>query len=307
MKYLAVLLLLLAQHDHMHMQSKAALKVDDNPTAHVLTVEIGPLNLPANTSHDKAEQMPPRTFDVPFDGWITAYHPALVTPTGQPIPGRLLHHVAFWNQNRSDFLCPNKLEHIFGAGGEMNDWPSLPGFGYRVHKGDKILITTMFHNPTVTDYPQTILRVKIEYALADANLKSVYPAWFDAKQCGDSDFPLQADGTKVAGDFTLNYTGRLLGVGGHMHDYGEQLTLTKSPNDSIAKLPAELDAQGHITGMPIVMFVDRGGYTLNKGDHVEVVGTYGKPRTPNADGMAIVVGYFLPNNDRDMNGLRHAK
>lgn len=300
-----------AQHDHMHMSSSAALKVDDDPAAHVLTVELGPLNLPAHTAHDKAEQMPPRTFDVPFDGWITAYHPALVTPAGQPIPGRLLHHVAFWNTNRADFLCPNKDEHIFGAGGEMNDWPALPGFGYRVHKGDRIRITTMFHNPTATDYPQTVLRVKMEYAPAAAGLKSVYPAWFDAKECGESDFPLNANGTVQTGTFHLNYSGRLLGVGGHMHDYGQQLMLSvlkpsAAPNqqpDAIASLLSKLDNEGHIVSMPVVMFVQGGGYPLVKGESVEVVGTYGRPRIPNADGMAIVVGYFLPDNDADMAAL----
>ncbi len=297
--------LAVAQHDHMHMSSSAAVKVDDNLADHVLTVELGPLNLPARTPHDKAEQMPPRTLEIPFDGWITAYHPSLVTPDGRPIPGRLLHHVAFWNTDRADFLCPNKDEHIFGAGGEMNDWPALPGFGYRVHKGDRIRITTMFHNPTGTDYPQTILRVKMEYAPAGANIKSVYPAWFDAEKCGESDFPLQASGTKVQAILPINYSGRLLGVGGHMHDYGELLTLEKSKPavDRIATLPAKLDDQGHIQSMPIVTFLDRGGYPLNKGDHVEVVGTYGKPRIPNADGMAIVVGYFLPDNDADMADL----
>ena len=295
-----------AQHDHMHMSPSAALKVDDDPAAHVLTVTLGPVNLPANTTHDHVAQPMPLMLEIPFDGWITAYHPSLISGDGQKVPGRLLHHVAFWNTNRGDFLCPNKDEHIFGAGGEMNDWPALPGFGYRVHKGDRIRITTMFHNPSSTPYPQTFLRVKMEYAPADAGLKSVYPAWFDVKQCGDSDFPLQPNGTKMQGAFTLNFSGRLLGVGGHMHDYGEHLALRKVVSGDpgvgapIAELMAELDTAGHITGMPIVMFLDTGGYPLNKGDRVQVTGRYSPPRVPNADGMAIVVGYFLPNNDADM-------
>lgn len=289
----------------MRMSHSAGMKVDDDAAAHTLTVTLGPLNLPANTPHDKAEQIMPQVLTIPFDGWITAYHPALVTPEGQPITAHLLHHVAFWNEGRSDFLCPNKLEHIFGAGGEMNDWPALPGFGYRVHKGDHIQITTMFNNPTSTDYPQTLLRVKIEYATDEANLKSVYPAWFDAKECGDSDFALQPNGTKQIGLFDIHYNGRLLGVGGHMHDYGGLLTLDKfePSEDRIATLPAKLDGEGHIVSMPIVMFLDRGGYALKKGDRVQVEGTYGKPQIKNAHGMAIVVGYFLPDNDADMGKL----
>ncbi|MGH9521071.1 MAG: hypothetical protein ACRD3E_00915, partial [Terriglobales bacterium] len=64
--------------------------------------------------------------------------------------------------------------------------------------------------------------------------------------------------------------------------------------------PAKLDDKGRIVSMPIVTFLDRGGYPLKKGDRVQVTGTYGKPAIPDAHGMAIVVGYFLPDNDADM-------
>jgi hypothetical protein len=291
----------LAQHDHMHMASSAGLKIEHDAAAHTLTVLLGPLNLPANTTHDHIAQPAPQMLEIPFDGWITAYHPSLASPDGQAVPSRVLHHVAFWNTNRADFLCPNKDEHIFGAGGEGNDWPALPGVGYRVHKGDRIRITTMFHNPTATSYPNAVLRVKMEYAPAGANLKSVYPAWFDVQQCGESDFPLQADGTHLTGDIPVNFAGRLLGVGGHMHDYAKRLLLLDTvANQPVASLDATLDEQGHIRSMPIVTFLDRGGYALAKGSKLQVVADYEKPRTPNADGMAIVVGYFLPNNDADM-------
>ncbi len=103
---------------------------------------------------------------VPFEGWLKAYHPRMTDAAGATLPGRVAHHVAFWNTARSDFLCPNKLEHIFGAGGEMNDWLALPGYGYRVRKGDRILVTSMFHNPTDASYPSAWLQVKIEYQLA---------------------------------------------------------------------------------------------------------------------------------------------
>jgi hypothetical protein len=302
---LAVALSAFAQHDHMHMTAQAGLKVENDAAAHTLTVALGPLNLPANTTHDHVAQPAPQILEIPFDGWITAYHPTLLTSDGQPAPGRLLHHVAFWNTNRADFLCPNKDEHIFGAGGEMNDWPALPGFGYRVHKGDRIRITTMFHNPTDTSYLQAVLRVKMEYAPADANIKSVYPAWFDVKTCGDSDFLLAADGTRRTATLKLEYSGRLLGVGGHLHDFGEELVLTRQlpQREEIADLKAQVDPAGHIRSIPIVTFLDRGGFRLRKGDSVEVDGTYGKPRVPHADGMAIVVGYFLPDNDADMAAL----
>src|ERR1041384_1924715 len=68
-----------AQHEHMHMASTAGLKVDHDAASHTLTVTLGPLNLPANTTHDHVAQPAPQVLEIPFDGWITAYHPSLVT------------------------------------------------------------------------------------------------------------------------------------------------------------------------------------------------------------------------------------
>jgi hypothetical protein len=294
-----------AQHEH-HMGGKtsASLSVTQDATKQEVVAKLGPLNLPAHTDHHAMAQPAAQMLTIPFDGWITAYHPSLVDDTGRPLPGRMLHHVAFWNTRRSDFLCPNKEEHIFGAGGEMNDWPALPGFGYRVHKGDKIRVTTMFHNPTDESYPRAWLVVRMEYQPESASLKSVYPAWFDAKKCGDSSFPVQSGGMTLNASIPLNFSGRLLGVGGHMHDYGEQLVLSDTTrNEEIANLHSTLDEQGRIKHMPITVFLDRGGFPLRKGDEVAVQAKYASPREPNAEGMAIVVGYFLPDNDADMQSL----
>jgi hypothetical protein len=296
-----------AQHEHhaMHNVSAAKLVVATDAEKHEMVAKLGPLNLPAHTDHMAMAQPAPQFLVVPFDGWITAYHPSLVDDSGNLLPGRMLHHVAFWNTARADFLCPNKEEHIFGAGGEMNDWPALPGFGYRVHKGDRIRITTMFHNPTGQSYPGAWLTVRMEYRPeGGAPLKSVYPAWFDVKKCGDSTFPIETGGMTLQADIPVNFSGRLLGVGGHMHDYGEQLALSdETRQQSIATLNAALDEQGHIRSIPVAVFMDRGGFPLSKGDTVQVQARYGKPRVANADGMAIVVGYFLPEKDADMQAL----
>lgn len=312
--WLAAFLLLstavLAQHDMAQMpgmrrSAGRRITVKDDPTLHALTVRVGPLRLPAHTDHMHAEQLAPQVFTIPFDGWITAYHPVLEDASGTRLPGRLMHHVAFWNTARSDFLCPAKEEHIFGAGGEMNDWPPLPGVGYRVHRGDRIRITTMFHNPTDTAYPEVFLKVRMQYVPAESGteLKSVYPAWFDVKQCGNSDFDIPADGLTLSGKFQMAYTGRLLGVGGHLHDYGTELILQQpGAAEPIAILKAQLDAQGRIVSIPIMPFLPD-GVPLAKGSTVEVTASYERPREPHTQGMGIIVGYFLPDTDQELASL----
>ena len=315
-----------AQHEHHGMMHKLAagvrLEVANDAAAHVLTLRLGPLDLPAHSDHMSLPQPPDLFWAVPFDGWLVAYHPLLVGDAGHPEPGRLLHHVAFWNTRRSDFLCLNKQEHIFGAGGELNDWPRVPGYGYRVSPGERIRIETMFHNPTDTNYPKTYLEVRIEYQKAAPDgpvLTSVYPAWFDVMQCGDSAYELRPGSSVTSGEITLRYGGMLLGVGGHLHDYGKRLVLEDlTRREQVAALDAQLDPQGHIASMPVVTFFNRGtansgkpngGYRLDAGERLRVTATYDN-RTDQVlpeGAMGIVVGYFVPDDDAKMVALRRNK
>jgi len=292
-------------HAGHHTMKPALLRVSDDAAVHTYRMRVGTLNLPAHTDHMAATQLEDVIWTVPFDGWLTAYHPRLVDARGAAVPGRLLHHVAFWNASRSDFLCPNKEEHIFGAGGEMNDWPALPGFGYRVHKGDRIRVNTMFHNPTATNYPQVWMEVTMEYKPAGGPdpVKSVYPTWFDVQRCGNSGYDLTAGENVTTGDFALKHSGMLLGVGGHMHDYGTLLELrNESRSEVVATLRATLNPQGQIQSVPIVTFAERGGYPLQAGEKIKVTAHYdNKTGKPLPDGaMGIVVGYFLPADDTQM-------
>src|SRR5215813_10360870 len=203
-------------------------KVD--ATAHIVILRIGPMNLPAHTSHMKMSQPPDQVWQILFDGWLLAYHFKLVDASGSAVPGTVLHHTAFWNENRSDFLCPNKEEHIFGAGSEMTDWAEVPGYGYHVQGKDRILIESMMYNPTATPYQRVYLEVMIPYQDAGEGTvaklrKNVYPAWMDVQSCGDSSYDVPAGKSKKSGTVTVKYDGVLLGVGGHLHDYGRQIVL----------------------------------------------------------------------------------
>jgi hypothetical protein len=297
-----------AQHQHpmtMRRDSSVKLEVQDDPAAQVLTVRFGPVRLPAHADHRSVAQPANLFFQTPFEGWLLAYHPRLTDEAGNTLTAPLLHHVALWNTGRSDFLCPNSEEHIFGAGAEMNDWPAVPGMGYRVHAGDRMRVSSMFYNPTDADHLQTYLEVKMEYRLAgSAQLKSVYPAWFDVKECAaDDEYDLKPGPNIASGTLKMDYSGVLLGVGGHMHNYGRRLAFENvTRNENIATLDSQLDVQGRLQSIPVVYFLDRGGYHLGKGEKVKVTATYendsGHELPMGAMGM--VVGYFVPDNDADM-------
>jgi hypothetical protein len=299
----------------MHHAVAKGVKLDAkvDAAAHTVTLRVGPMNLPAHTSHMKMPQPPDLVWEIPMNGWLLAYHPKLVDASGNAVPGTVLHHVAFWNENRADFLCPNKEEHIFGAGSEMTDWAEIPGYGYRVMKGDKIRIETMMHNPTATSYDKAYLEVVIPFqetsgdASAATSRKNVYPAWMDVKSCGDSSYDLPAGKSEKTGTVTVKYDGVLLGVGGHMHDYGKQIVLQDaSRKKSVAVLDAKFDAQGHLESVPVKLFVQEGGYRFAKGDLLMISATYDNPtgKLLRDGAMGIAVGYFAAADDAKMTALR---
>ncbi len=310
------------QHEHhgfmqegMHHAVAKGVTLDAkvDAAAHTVTLRVGPMNLPAHTSHLKMPQPPDLVWEVPVDGWLLAYHPKLVDASGGAVPGTVLHHVAFWNENRADFLCPNKEEHIFGAGSEMTDWTEVPGYGYRVMKGNKIRIETMMYNPTDTSYDKAYLEVVIPFqetpgdASAAAPRKNVYPAWMDVTSCGNSGYDLPSGKSEKTGTVTVKYDGVLIGVGGHLHDYGKQIVLQDvSRKETVATLDAKADAQGHLESVPVTLLVQDGGYKFATGDVLKISATYDNPtgKLLRNGAMGIAVGYFVATDDTKMAALR---
>ena len=295
---------------HHELAKGVKLDVQTDSTAHLIILRVGPMTLPASTSHMKMPQPPDLVWTITNPGWLLAYHPKVVDASGSPVPGVVLHHVAFWNENRADFLCPNKDEHIFGAGGELTDWAQVPGFGYRVEKGDRIRIETMIHNPTPNAYAQAYLEIRIPYANdgSPAPVKNYYPAWMDVMSCGNSGYDLPAGESRKVGSVTLKYAGLLLGVGGHMHDYAQELVLDDSRSKTpVATLQAKTDEHGRLISMPVETFFQTGGYSLAAGDRLSIAATYhntsGKLLHDGA--MGIVVGYFVPQDPAALHSLRH--
>ncbi len=302
-----------AQHAHGgHARADGAeLIVADARAAGMATLRLGPLALPARADHDAVAQPPERFWEVPFEGWLTAYAPRLVDAAGRALPGKLLHHVAFWNVSRSDFLCPEKEEHIFGAGGEMNEWIPVPGFGYRVERGDRIRVNTMFHNPTDTGYPAAYLEVEVRYVPAGeaTPLADVYPVWIDVEECGGSDYDLPPGESSNVGEIVVPLAGRLLGVGGHLHDYGTGLRLESvSRGAEIAYLEPRADGEGRILSIPILPFFMEGGLPVDAGERLRVTATYDNRagRVLQDGAMGIVVGYFLPDDPTRFSKFRRA-
>ena len=193
----------------------------------------------------------------------------------------------------------------------MTDWAEVPAYGYHVERGDKIRIETMMHNPTAASYEKAFLEVVIPFQdAADAAAsprKNVYPAWMDAGSCGNSSYDLPAGESEKTGTVRVKYDGVLLGVGGHLHDYGKEVVLQDATRkETVATLEAKSDAQGHLESVPVKLFLQQGGYKFAAGDVLKVMSKYDNPtgKLIRDGAMGIAVGYFVAADDAKMAALR---
>jgi hypothetical protein len=298
--------------DVEHPVSKTAkLTVANNPASHEMNIRIGPVSLPTDAEHTPVAQPPVVWLTIPLDGWLTAFHPSIVDAKGQALPNKLLDHVALYDTAQADFLCPNKEEHVFGSGPEMSDWLVIPGYGYRVHKDDRIRITTALDNSPAKNYHDVFLQIRVEYQLAGADssapLRDIYPAWFNVTECSESGYDLSPGESTKTGQFKLRYSGKLLGVGGRLHDYGQWLVLkNESTKQTIATLEADIDSKGRIVAVPAQSFAEQGGVSLRSGDLLTVTDAYNNPtgRLITDGATGIIVGYFLPDQESQLTASR---
>src|SRR5256884_4070063 len=76
----------------------------------------------------------------------------------------------------------------------------------------------------------------------------------------------------------VKYDGVLLGVGGHLHDYGRQIVLEDlTRKETVARLDAKVNEKGLLESVPVQLFVQQGGYKFSAGDILKTSATYDNP------------------------------
>src|SRR5437667_10839491 len=125
----------------------------------------------------------------------------------------------------------------------------------------------------------------------------------DAAACGNSGYDLPAGKSEKTGTVTVKYDGVLLGVGGHLHDYGKKIILQDvSRKETVATLDAKSDAEGHLESVPVKLFVQDGGYKFAEGDVLKLAGTYDNPtgKPSGYAAMGIALAYFAASDAMNM-------
>jgi hypothetical protein len=250
-------------------------------------------------SHDT----PVQHFAWPVRGWLRGFKVSVSDAAGNPIPKHIMHHMIMVNFSRRQ-LVYNAAERLFGAGTETSDVEVPATIGVPMDPGMDLGVYVAWHNDTGHDLTNVYFTITMPYSPANLNPRprNALPIYMDVNLTvgGANTFDVPPGRSEHAHEFTIPVSGRLLGVGGHLHDYGRSVRLEDAETGKVlAELKADLDPDGHIESMGRRLFAVRGqGLRLQANHRYRVVGVYNNPTNETIinGGMAHMVGLFAPDN-----------
>jgi hypothetical protein len=290
-----------------------AVHVSVDSSRHELTVTSGPYNLPnlppmedhammdLGTSHDT----PLQRFAWPVEGWFRGFRVELVDRHGRPVPQHVMHHMIMVNFSRRQLLY-SAAERLMGTGTETGEVSVPKTIGVPMKPGMELGMYVAWHNDTGKDLEGVQLKLIMLWTPKNQNPQPVnaLPIYMDVNLTvgGQNTFDVPPGKSTKAYEFTLPVGGRLLGVGGHMHDYGTRVWLEDVETGKVlTQVKAERDKEGKLVKVSRKLFgVSGDGLRLKPNRRYRVVGEYDNPTgemLPNG-AMASMVGLFVPDDIR---------
>jgi hypothetical protein len=236
---------------------------------------------------------------LPVDGWLRSVGVDVVDGQGRILPKRLLHHANVIAPEHRELFSPIMLR--IGAAGPETAPIELPRvLGYRVHRGDSLLVAAMLDNPSPQPRSDVWVRVRLGYVTASTWLPpiSIHPFYVDVMPpAGSHAYDLPPGHSEKSWEGRPAIAGRMLAVGGHLHQYGVALRFrdVTEGRDLWVAQPAR-DSAGAVLAVPTTNFLWRGGVTLYPDHEYRLTAVYENPTghvIPDG-AMGTLGGVFLP-------------
>lgn len=213
--------------------------------------DIGPVELTVGMEHLR---LPIQMARFPVDGWIHGFEIEMLDAEGHEIPLDLLHHVNFIDPDKRE-LFSAMARRVMAAGRETMREKLPDVIGYPISDGDRMLISAMFANPFERDFPGSHLIVRFFYSTESDGFfqpRNVYPFYLDVMgPVGGKDFPVAPGKTVQYWEGNPAVDGRILAIGGHLHDHASKLALVDmTTGKTVWETVPTRSADGRVTDVP---------------------------------------------------------
>ncbi|MXX78562.1 MAG: hypothetical protein F4Z33_06265 [Gemmatimonadales bacterium] len=265
-------------------------------------IVVGPVSLPAGGPHLRP---PVQLAELPVAGWMHGFSWRMRDREGNRLPDRLLHHVNVIDpDNRELFSAVPR--RILAAGRETKS-EFLPGvLGVPLAPGTRVLVSAMFAPLPEASHDEAFLHIRLPYTPFDdpglVEPVDVYPFYLDVMgPVGEKEFPLPPGTHGSSWEGSPAVDGRILAVGGHLHDYGEWIRLEDvTAGKVIWEMEPEVDGEGRTVGVPTSRLWWRGGVRIRKSHVYRISVQYSNPLGhPAPDGAMGAIGGIIVAADED--------
>lgn len=264
-------------------------RVAIDSSAHTVTLSAGPFTIAGahgdgggHGAHGHAGTAPPvLRFDWPIDGWLRGAKLTLRGLGGTPLPRRLVHHINVVNFARRQLFYP-AVERTLAMGQETEDIRLPATVGIPVAPGMPMGLILAWHNEEHQPIEGVTVDLVLEYLPHNLNPRplSVLPGYMDVVDpiAQPVDFDLPAGEQTFSAMHRVPLSGRIIGVGGHLHDYGTSLTLDEVRDATarpVVTLRTRLDGGGKLLAVERQLPGVRGrGIPLKAGTVYRLTGAY---------------------------------
>jgi hypothetical protein len=276
-----------------------------------LVVTAGPFDLPnmppmedhGMMDHGESHDTPIQRFRWPIEGWLRGFELELKDGRGNPVPRNVIHHMIMVNFSRRMLLYPAP-ERLLGAGTETEDIKVPKTIGVPMEPGMDLGMYVAWHNDTGKDLRDVHMTLRMLWTPRNQNPQPVssLPIYMDVNLTvgGSNTFDVPPGRSEKAHEFVLPVGGRLLGVGGHLHDYGVRVRLEDAETGKVLTVvEASRDSTGRVRKVSRKLFgVTGDGLKLKANHRYRVVGEYDNPtgETLVRGAMAHMSGLFAPDD-----------
>ena len=305
---LATFLLSLLAPAPVAADSVESLEVEVDSSRHEVRIVTRPFDLPDMSGmhdHSQSHDTPVYRFTWPVDGWFRGFRVRVLAEDGSALPRRLMHHMIMINYDRRQLIY-RAAERLWGAGVETGNFRLPNTIGVPLTSGTPLGMYIAWHNALGQDLSGVRLELVMEWLPRNQNPRpvDVLPLYFDVNLTvgGANEFDVPPGRSEKQFEFEVPTEGRILGVSGHLHDYGREVRLEDAESGRVlTRVLARSRPDGTVRGMERRLFGVRGeGLKLKAGHRYRVVAVYDNPTGEmlTKGAMGSLVGIFAPKDLR---------
>jgi hypothetical protein len=220
-----------------------------------VTLVAGPFDIAGggegHAHHTHEMEYPVLRFDWPTDGWLRGFRLEVTDGDGNPLDRRLIHHLNVVNYGRRQLFYP-AIERTLAIGQETEDIILPATIGVPVTRGMPMGLIVAWHNEKPEPVVDVMVKLSIVWMPTNQMPRpvNVLPVYADViYPIGrNANFDLPAGATTFSADLRMPVSGRIIGAGGHAHDFGREITFAQvAPTErKVLRLAMTLDPEGRL-------------------------------------------------------------